>query len=545
MVVRLLELELWLLLLSYVLVALLAIVAYETTRALVLRWLRRGVERRVRKFSRQQRFDREAFKFAHKLVVKELLLSDPVVNEKILEYAAKHALPAAEVRRHVEEYADEIIPAFNLLTYYEVAYRLAKFFVHFVYEPSIDRRALEERTASIPDDAVVIYIVNHRSNVDFVYITYVLGGRAALSYAIGEWARVWPLEYLFKSFGGYFVRRGYREELYHRVLERYVHLISKHGVTQGIFPEGKLSRDGIMLPPKFGLLNYVTSVEADPDFARRLVFVPVGVNYDWVLEDDVLLREAQGIVQPKRWTQRIQVLVTGPVKLLAIVGTNLFRWVTRSVKHHGTASVSFGRPLDFREWLQTRGHDFAALDHEQRKPVVADFGRDLMEEVGRAIPLTHVSVVAHALLALGRDRPSLDELVAETARVHRRFVDAGAPIGYAAEYERFRAARERIRAAKEETERPVELLDTEREMLDRDEAEFVVRQALRILRRRKFVAWRRESVEVAARAWPHLRYYANAVGHHIGSLYPFDTHKAPGEDQPVVVVAAPTEEAIA
>jgi hypothetical protein len=29
--------------------------------------------------------------------------------------------------------------------------------------------------------------------------------KVALSYAVGEWARVWPLEHLFRSFGSYFV----------------------------------------------------------------------------------------------------------------------------------------------------------------------------------------------------------------------------------------------------------------------------------------------------------------------------------------------------
>ena len=58
-----------------------------------------------------------------------------------------------------------------------------------------------------------------------------LSGRVAISYAVGEWARVFPLEYVFKSFGSYFIRRRYREPLYHTVLERYVQLITRHGVT--------------------------------------------------------------------------------------------------------------------------------------------------------------------------------------------------------------------------------------------------------------------------------------------------------------------------
>ena len=79
----------------------------------------------------------------------------------------------------------------------------------------------------MPRDAIVIYLMNHRSNADYVLVGYVLAGRVAISYAVGEWARTFPLEYIFKSFGSYFIRRKYRETLYHTVLERYVQLITQ------------------------------------------------------------------------------------------------------------------------------------------------------------------------------------------------------------------------------------------------------------------------------------------------------------------------------
>ena len=68
--------------------------------------------------------------------------------------------------------------------------------------------------------------------------------RVALSYAVGEWALVWPLSALFRSFGGYFVRRGETDPLYHAVLERFVQLLVGQGAVTGFFLEGALSRDG-------------------------------------------------------------------------------------------------------------------------------------------------------------------------------------------------------------------------------------------------------------------------------------------------------------
>ena len=100
--------------------------------------------------------------------------------------------------------------------------------------------------------------MNHRSNADYVLVGYVLSGQVAISYAVGEWARAFPLEFIFKSFGAYFIRRKYREKLYHTVLEQYVQLITRNGVTQGIFLEGGLSRDGRLGKAKIGLFAELT-----------------------------------------------------------------------------------------------------------------------------------------------------------------------------------------------------------------------------------------------------------------------------------------------
>ena len=109
---------------------------------------------------------------------------------------------------------------------------------------------------------MIVYVMNHRSNADYVLVSYALAGQVAISYAVGEWARAFPLEHVFKAFGSYFIRRRYREPLYHTVLERYVQLITREGVTQGIFVEGGLTRDGKLRAPKIGLLDYVLGIGA-------------------------------------------------------------------------------------------------------------------------------------------------------------------------------------------------------------------------------------------------------------------------------------------
>ena len=201
--------------------------------------------------------------------VKETLLEDPVVGAAVLEHAREHGLSESRVWRLVTRYVDEIVPYLNVLSYYRIGYNTAKVLIHLLYKVSVDHQD-EAALARIPKQDVVVYLMNHRSNADYVVVAYVLARGTHVSYAVGEWARAWPLEYVFKSFGAYFIRRRFREPLYHAVLERYVQLITTNRVTQGIFPEGGLSRDGRLRTPKLGLLDYICRSLIDPAFQRDI-----------------------------------------------------------------------------------------------------------------------------------------------------------------------------------------------------------------------------------------------------------------------------------
>jgi glycerol-3-phosphate O-acyltransferase len=64
--------------------------------------------------------------------------------------------------------------------------------------------------------------MNHGSNMDYVLVTYLASQRSVLSCVVGEWARVWPLSWVIRAMGAFFIRRKSRNPLYRRVLARYV-----------------------------------------------------------------------------------------------------------------------------------------------------------------------------------------------------------------------------------------------------------------------------------------------------------------------------------
>ena len=140
------------------------------------------------------------------------------------------------------------------------------------------------------------------------------------------------------------MRRRYPEPLYHKVLERYVQLITRHGVTQGDVHRGRPHPGWRLPPPKLGLLDYLARVKREPGFTGRVVFVPVAINYDRVLEDRSLLREQQA---PEQRLRRRDQLAEVASYVLKVCG----RFLLRRARRYGRACVNFGEPISLDEWL--------------------------------------------------------------------------------------------------------------------------------------------------------------------------------------------------
>jgi glycerol-3-phosphate O-acyltransferase len=351
----------------------------------------------------------ERFKLASRARVRESLLADPEVGRAVAAHSREHALGEQDVWRTVSGYIDEIVPFFNILAYYRFGYALSRTLLHMFYRVSADQHG-DRGASTLPKDAIVVYLMNHRSNADYVLVGYVLTGRVAISYAVGEWARAFPLEYVFKSFGSYFIRRRFREPLYHTVLERYVQLITRNGVTQGIFPEGGLSRDGRLRSAKIGLLDYVIGVARDPAYRNRLYLVPVGINYDRVLEDRSLLREL-AVSEGRRTTSRLDQIV----EVTRYLWWNTARLFSGRWKKYGRAAVTIGRPVALGPWFEAHaetGEDVFELPRHERLTLVQELCDDMMSRIGEIIPVTPVCLACAAIQSLDSDFIPRDRLVA-------------------------------------------------------------------------------------------------------------------------------------
>jgi glycerol-3-phosphate O-acyltransferase len=392
---RAVEVPLWLL----VLIVGFAAVSFATHFLFPsVRWFfRRRAEKALAKLN--ARLDRkiDLFKLARRADMVARLSYDERVVQAAMDHAEEAGVPAAVAFEEAKGYAREIVPGFSATVYFGFGTRAAKWLSRLLFRVRVGK--VDAALAAIDPKATVVFVMNHRSNLDYVLVTWLVADRSAVSYAVGEWARVWPLSALIRSMGAYFIRRGSRNALYRKVLARYVQMATEEGTTQAMFPEGGLSLDGRVAPAKLGLLSYI--VEGWAPEERDVVFVPVGLAYDRVLEDRVLV--AAAAEGTRRFRNRPLWVAGHALRFL------MARMLGRT-KGFGTAAAGFGAPLSLRAFVAAGG-------------TVEGLGAALMTRIAAVVPVLPVPLVA---AALGEGATSRDELLARVQALVGRLEAAGA-----------------------------------------------------------------------------------------------------------------------
>jgi len=456
--------------LAVVLVLLAAWAALERLLLPGVRWfVRRRVNRALEELNTRLKIRIPPFKLAKRELLIERLVWDPQVQAAAEAVARVEQSPRAIAMRRAERYAREIVPAFNAYAYYRFGYWLARNIARSLFRVRLGRSD-EAGLGAIPPDATVVFLINHRSNMDYILVSYLAAERAALSYAVGEWARIWPLQTLIRAMGAYFVRRNSKDPLYRKVLERYVGMATEGGVTQAVFPEGGLSRDGRLRPPRLGILDYMVR-GFDPQGERDILFVPVGINYDRTFEDRSLVAEGDPSFEHPG-------ALAAAANTLGFVLRNLRLMATNRWHRFGYACVNFGTPLSLREYLGQHAFDFRRLAPKEHSKRLQELAGELMRAVARVIPALPVPLVATVFVREPSRAWSELELKAAVLDLVRELSERGAHV-----------------------------------YVPRGDQDYAITVGLRMLTLRHLVEAADGLFRARTEELPLMTYYANSIGH--------------------------------
>jgi glycerol-3-phosphate O-acyltransferase len=435
------------------------------------RWfLRRRINRVIDEIGARLSIEIRPFQLTKRQVLIDRLVYDPHVLAAIQAYAREHDMPQEVVQNRVVGFAREIVPSFNAYFYFRIGYWIAKRVARFLYRVRVGLLD-ETRYDQVDREATVVFVMNHRSNMDYILVAFLVAERATLSYAVGEWAKIWPLQTLIRAMGAFFVRRKSGDRLYRRVLERYIHMATREGVCQAVFLEGGLSRDGRLQAPRLGLVDYMLR-EFDTADDRDIVFVPVGINYDRTLEDRTLIRTLD-LSAPRR--SRWFVVRT----TITFILRSLFLMVMSRWRRYGYACVNFGAPVSVKAYCRESGVVFNRLERADRFAQVDKLCGHLMKQIAAVVPILPVSLVSTVLLDAGAESLNILGIEERAGQLQNKLQALGAPV-----FEMSRSTRANL-----------------------------VADAIDFLLLRNVIVAVDDRIQVIAQEEPVLRYYANAITH--------------------------------
>ncbi|MCY1398806.1 Glycerol-3-phosphate acyltransferase [compost metagenome] len=186
------------------------------------------------------------------------------------------------------------------------------------------------------------------------------------------------------------MRRTFKgNPLYTAVFNEYLHTLFTKGFAVEYFVEGGRSRTGRMLQPKTGMLA-ITLRSFLRSSRRPIVFVPVYIGYERVLEGRTYLGELRGASKKKESI------------------FDIFKVIGALKQRFGQVAVNFGEPIKLAEFLDQQQPDWREQAHgPQFRPAWLNetthrLGQKVAQRLNEAAAINPVNLVALALLSTNK-----------------------------------------------------------------------------------------------------------------------------------------------
>lgn len=329
------------------------------------------------------------------------------LQERIILHSPAWKQDLAELGRRTEESPEKLqtmaqrefysIAAMPLRIAFSCASVVVQFLIKRLFR-SVSVNGLDKIIAASSLRPYVL-VPMHRSHLDYILLSKVLydSGLNPPIIAAGINLSFWPIGPILRTLGAFFLKRNSRNDRIHALVVRhYVHYLVKRGHLQEFFIEGGRSRSGKMRPPKKGLLKMY--VDAYREGLRKdILFVPVSITYERIIEDLTLARENTG--QPKTreslW--------------------NLIRARGLFLQKYGDVVIHFGEPLSIASLCE---HIGVENDSAGTREAVDEMAIRLVDAIGHNTAISLFSLACTVILHSAHCGRFADD-------VHKRIFDIG------------------------------------------------------------------------------------------------------------------------
>jgi len=264
---------------------------------------------------------------------------------------------------------------------------------HHDAEIGVDDEQLE-RIAEAINTRPVVFLISHKSMLDTMALSLVLfKANLPLPLTFGGINLNTPgLGALARRSGIIFLRRSFQDnEIYKATFRRYIDYLIEKRFSLLWALEGTRSRTGKLLPPRFGLFNYVV----ESILRTRLydvTFVPVSVVYDQITEvEDYAIEQRGQKKKPEGLTWPLRFLKRG--------------------RSRGQIHLRFGEELTIKDLVEPAELE-AGIDDQRKQILVPTLAFEVAVRMNAATPITATAIITLILLASGNRAQSLAEIQA-------------------------------------------------------------------------------------------------------------------------------------
>ena len=317
------------------------------------------------------------------------LLDEPLVKQAIAEEAEREKIPLDKAQALALRYGNEIASdyTYSAIRFLEV---VLSWFWNKIYDGI--KVSHIEGVQDVAQGHEVIYVPCHRSHIDYLLLSYLLfrNGLTPPHIAAGINLNMPVIGGLLRRGGAFFMRRTFKgNPLYTAVFNEYLHTLFTKGFPVEYFVEGGRSRTGRMLQPKTGMLA-ITLRSFLRNSRMPIVFVPVYIGYERVLEGRTYLGELRGAAKKKESI------------------FDIFKVIGALKQRFGQVSVNFGEPIKLAEFLDHEQPDWRAQElGPQFRPAWLNatthrLGERVAQHLNEAAAINPVNLVALALLSTNK-----------------------------------------------------------------------------------------------------------------------------------------------
>jgi glycerol-3-phosphate O-acyltransferase len=313
--------------------------------------------------------------------LKELILRSDRFQHFMRRYAQSHNKDMAGIHKKADSYLDEIAANYSNTFLHTLCVIFGWIWKTMFDGVSVDMEGLN-RVKSAAAKAPLVFVPCHKSHFDYLILSYLLfmNHMPGPHVAAGRNLAFWPLGTIFRKCGAFFIRRSFQgAKLYAQVFSEYIRMLVKQGFNIEFFIEGGRSRTGKMVLPKTGLLTILMDAHKN-GACDDLMFVPVYVGYDRLLEESAILNELEGKRKKKESF------------------TELLRARKFLNEQHGRIYVQFDEPISLNSLVSKFGRSAREMEQTEYQALGRNLAHRIINAIDRVSVVTPQALTACAVL---------------------------------------------------------------------------------------------------------------------------------------------------